>query len=87
MAVEQCENCRFWKENSTSNYEGHCQRYPRVVVVWPMTDQDGPSIDSAYPQVCADEWCGEWQAVKANVTDSNKQSLNSASASPAPRSC
>jgi hypothetical protein len=57
---ETCGNCRFWVASRNEEGEGTCHRHaPRCVMSGQMTE-DG--IDTVWPWVAAEDWCGEWEA-------------------------
>ena len=68
LEIKKCENCLYYSG-------GHCLRYPpRVIgVLWKedyksntMPDswdfgEDTIRIESLFPSVSSDDWCGEWK--------------------------
>lgn len=67
-ADESCETCRFWQCDSARETEGECRRYaPRPYFdlnpnAMEILEADKHLTWPIYPQVSADEWCGEWAA-------------------------
>lgn len=55
MAEECCGNCRFWKQ---TEYKGVCRRRPPV---WTGPDDSNDEGMFCFPDVRADNWCGEWE--------------------------
>lgn len=55
IRAQKCENCRFgeWYEGVD---EGYCVRYPPT----PAGDRER-GVDSHWPRVSTDDWCGEWK--------------------------
>ena len=61
-----CENCKWFASGHANDEHGQCRRYPpRVIVSGNARDEGGggesDDIDSLWPWVAPDHWCGEWQ--------------------------
>jgi len=55
MSDESCATCRFWAQYRENSLAGHCRRNTPVVL---------PGLDTVWPEVIDDDWCGEWQGAK-----------------------
>ena len=53
-----CKNCKWFASGvGAVGFDGECGRYPPRLFV---TD-NGESVNSLWPDVKKDHWCGEWQ--------------------------
>ena len=57
----RCDECRFWKQQNTTVFEGECHRNPPVPVKIAY-------ICSYWPRCNRDDWCGEFQAKETGET-------------------
>ena len=56
--IGNCETCRFYSRINPDI--GQCRRYaPRPDCF--DVDDDGETIWPDFPEMCWDDWCGEWQ--------------------------
>lgn len=57
MSEQICQTCRFFSAgaNEDEEFGGCCHRYPRAAVF----RSDGAQISYVFPNVYADDWCGE----------------------------
>lgn len=61
---ECCETCRFfWQRKFTGNY---CRRFPPNAAGDPL---QADVRQTRWPAVAYDDWCGEWRAHSAGVSD------------------
>jgi hypothetical protein len=64
-----CGNCRFWSPEPLQPKTGGCRKNPPAVML--VQTPAGPSINSAFPPVGRDQWCGEFVATKATCDDAS----------------
>lgn len=69
--MNNCRVCRYWtgpRDSLDMNAQGQCRCHAiQIGGVIPQQNAIGqtiPSIISAFPQVQAGEWCGEWKAAE-----------------------
>ena len=54
-----CENCRFFHLDHKET-GGDCRRYAPKPMLFADTE-DAHTVDTVWPQMCLDDWCGEFQ--------------------------
>jgi hypothetical protein len=73
--TENCGSCRFWKRHRDGQPGGVCrERQPTAIMVGmqphPIAKDRGmPIIDSFWPPIPEGEWCGQWEAPKAPLSE------------------
>ena len=76
---ERCKNCRFYYSTA---YDEVCRRYPPVPLEVTEDNSHGPNyhhsthlvINSYFPSVDDDGWCGEWLAEKEKTDEQETHS-------------
>lgn len=69
--MKTCESCafRFVRQDWREQDQGECRRYPPTLVAGKSWNRDTesyePSLTSRFPDVDADEWCGEHKSPEA----------------------
>ena len=59
---ECCENCKFWRVESSDGHEGMCLRFPPQPAYFVPQDETDWSVSAwGFPETWADEWCGEFK--------------------------
>lgn len=53
--LHKCQNCGYWKMEMTAGRNGHCLRFPPVLL---RADNKTTFIT---PTTAASDWCGEWR--------------------------
>lgn len=67
---DSCKRCRFFLPETTGD-QGVCRRYPATVQITLIPTKGKFSqevkvaqrLDSGWPSVKADQWCGEWKVM------------------------
>lgn len=58
--METCEGCKFWKRMDAEHMgdagAGYCRRYPPSFML-------ENTLNDGWPNVHAQEWCGEWRGL------------------------
>ncbi len=73
----RCDECRFYEESEEAsddmdNAMGVCRRYPRQCVANTVFGII-LGADDYLPEVCANDWCGEFQSAEGPpVTDTDR---------------
>lgn len=59
-----CDGCKFFKPSGPDGYEGECRRHAPRATLNPRTAADGDVKRQLvyWPEITADEWCGEFEA-------------------------
>jgi hypothetical protein len=62
MFDQNCQSCNFFEEAEESDMDivGHCCRFPPV----PYYDPQAETLDTAWPFVHGEYWCGEHEEVE-----------------------
>jgi hypothetical protein len=72
---ESCGSCRFWRRNEKGKPSGVCRQtqptaFIIAMVAHPiMKNQQIPIVDSFWPPIPESEWCGQWEAPKAPLSE------------------
>lgn len=61
---ERCDNCHFFWSASESGDEGQCRRHGPLPLLRHEQDADKMVPLAMWPQVHAEQWCGEWHPLR-----------------------
>ena len=60
-----CETCQHWTEARL------CCRFPPQAVLWPETKTTYAAVAFRFPEMAAEEHCGEWKQKEAKECSEN----------------
>ena len=66
----QCQTCRFWLVSRLRS-TGECRRRAPQVVA----QIRAPDMQSIFPTTAGTDWCGEWEACRAEGTYPEEREL------------